>query len=66
MVCGWKNIFQLHSLDVGEYPTEKVGRLTEDGIIICPMKTKVIKYNSDLFKQEITLTVDENFNKLKG
>jgi len=30
------------------------------------MKSKVIKYNSDLFKQEITLTVDENLNKLKG
>lgn len=30
------------------------------------MKQRVIKYQSDLFKQEITLTVDENLNKLKG
>ncbi len=30
------------------------------------MKQKSIKYRSDLFKQEITLTVDENLNKLKG
>ena len=30
------------------------------------MKQKVIKYQSDLFKQEVTLTVDENLNKLKG
>jgi hypothetical protein len=27
---------------------------------------KVIKYKSALSKQEITLTVDENLNKLKG
>lgn len=25
-----------------------------------------MKYKSDLFKQEITLTIDENLNKLKG
>ncbi len=30
------------------------------------MKQKVIKYESDLFKQEVILTVDENLNKLKG
>lgn len=30
------------------------------------MKQKVIKHQSDLFKQEVTLTVDENLNKLKG
>ncbi len=30
------------------------------------MKQKVIKYKSDLFKQEVTLTIDENLNKLKG
>ena len=30
------------------------------------MKQKVIKYQSDLFKQEVTLTVDDNLNKLKG
>lgn len=30
------------------------------------MNQKVIKYQSDLFKQEITLTIDENLNKLKG
>jgi hypothetical protein len=30
------------------------------------MKQKVIKYQSDLFKQEVILTVDENLNKLKG
>jgi hypothetical protein len=30
------------------------------------MKPKVIKYHSDLFRQEVTLTVDENLNKLKG
>jgi hypothetical protein len=30
------------------------------------MKQKVIKYQSDLFKQEVTLIVDENLNKLKG
>jgi hypothetical protein len=30
------------------------------------MKQKVIKYKSELFGQEVTLTVDENLNKLKG
>ncbi len=30
------------------------------------MKENVIKYQSDLFNQEVTLTVDENLNKLKG
>ncbi len=30
------------------------------------MKQKVIKYYSELFKQEVTMTVDENLNKLKG
>ena len=30
------------------------------------MKQKVTKFKSDLFKQEVTLTVDENLNKLKG
>lgn len=30
------------------------------------MKQKVIKYTSDLFKQEVTLTVDSELNKLKG
>ena len=30
------------------------------------MKQKTIKYKSDLFGQEITLTIDENLNKLKG
>ena len=30
------------------------------------MKKKVIKYKSELFQQEVTLTVDENLNKLKG
>ena len=30
------------------------------------MKGKVIKYKSDLFEQEVTLTVDKNLNKLKG
>ncbi len=30
------------------------------------MNKKVIKYQSDLFKQEVTLTVDENLNRLKG
>ncbi|GAA3926728.1 hypothetical protein GO495_04885 [Chitinophaga oryziterrae] len=33
---------------------------------ICIMKQKIIKYKSDLFKQEVTLTVDESLNKLKG
>ncbi len=33
---------------------------------ICIMKQKVIKYNSDLFGQEVSLTIDENLNKLKG
>ena len=27
---------------------------------------KALKYKSDLFQQEITLTVDEKLNKLKG
>ena len=27
---------------------------------------KTFKYKSDLFQQEVTLTVDENLNKLKG
>lgn len=27
---------------------------------------KVIKYKSDLFEQEVTLTVSEKLNKLKG
>ena len=30
------------------------------------MKQKVIKYQSDLFKQEAVLTVNDNLNKLKG
>ena len=30
------------------------------------MKPKVIKHYSDLFKQEVTFTVDEDLNKLKG
>ena len=30
------------------------------------MKQRSIKYKSDLFKQEVTLTVDQNLNKLKG
>lgn len=30
------------------------------------MKKKVIKYQSDLFKKELTLTVDPSLNKLKG
>lgn len=30
------------------------------------MKQKTIKYRSDLFNQEVTLTIDENLNKLKG
>jgi len=29
-------------------------------------KPKIIKYKSDLFQQEITLTVNENLNMLKG
>ena len=29
-------------------------------------KVKAIKYKSTLFQQEVTLTVDENLNKLKG
>ena len=29
-------------------------------------KVKAIKYKSALFQQEVTLTVDENLNKLKG
>jgi hypothetical protein len=30
------------------------------------MKQKIIKHKSDLFNQEVTLTIDENLNKLKG
>ena len=30
------------------------------------MKQKIIKYKSELFKEEVILTVDENLNKLKG
>jgi hypothetical protein len=30
------------------------------------IKQKIIKYKIDLFKQEMTLTMDENLNKLKG
>ena len=30
------------------------------------MKQKVIKNNSSLFNQQVTLTIDENLNKLKG
>ncbi len=30
------------------------------------MKQTSIKYKSDLFNQEVTLTIDENLNKLKG
>ena len=30
------------------------------------MNQKNLKYKSDLFKQEVTLTIDENLNKLKG
>jgi hypothetical protein len=30
------------------------------------MKQKTIKHKSDLFSQEVTLTIDENLNKLKG
>ncbi len=30
------------------------------------MKQGAIKFKSDLFKQEVTLTVDEKLNKLKG
>ena len=30
------------------------------------MKPKSTKYHSDLFQQEVTLTVDEDLNKLKG
>jgi len=30
------------------------------------MQSKGVKYKSDLFQQEVTLTVDENLNKLKG
>ena len=31
-----------------------------------PDNKKALKYKSDLFQQEITLTVDEKLNKLKG
>jgi hypothetical protein len=30
------------------------------------MKKRTIKYKSDLFRQEVTLAVDETLNKLKG
>jgi hypothetical protein len=30
------------------------------------MKQKTLKYRSDLFQQEVTLTIDENLNRLKG
>jgi hypothetical protein len=30
------------------------------------MSGKIIKHKSDLFQQEVTLTVDEGLNKLKG
>jgi hypothetical protein len=30
------------------------------------MNNKVIKYKSSLSKEEITFTIDENLNKLKG
>lgn len=30
------------------------------------MKQKVVRYKSDLFNQEVTLTVDPKLNKLKG
>ena len=30
------------------------------------MKEKTIKHKSDLFKQEVILTIDENLNQLKG
>jgi hypothetical protein len=30
------------------------------------MQPKGVKYKSDLFQQEVTLTVDEDLNKLKG
>jgi len=30
------------------------------------MKQKAIKYKSQVFGQEVTLTVDENLNKLTG
>lgn len=30
------------------------------------MKTKIIKYKSDLFHQEVTITIDEILNKLRG
>jgi len=30
------------------------------------MIPKTLKYKSDLFKQEVTLTIDDNLNKLKG
>jgi len=29
-------------------------------------RNNTIKHKSDLFQQEVTLTVDENLNKLKG
>jgi hypothetical protein len=30
------------------------------------MKQKTIKYESELFKQEVVVTIDENLNRLKG
>jgi hypothetical protein len=30
------------------------------------MIPKTLKYKSDLFKQEVTLTIDDNLSKLKG
>ena len=30
------------------------------------MRQKTTKYKSGLFKQEVTLTIDEDLNKLKG
>ena len=30
------------------------------------MKQKIIKYQSDLFKGPLIVTIDENLNKLKG
>ncbi len=30
------------------------------------MKQKVLKYRSNLFNQDVSLTIDDNLNKLKG
>ena len=30
------------------------------------MPEKIVKHKSDFFQQEVTLTVDENLNRLKG